>query len=673
MKKKAILILGVICGFTLSAQQQNQKAAEDRYAQDPEARKASRSTLVTVKNSKEKTAAPIWSEDFSGGIPSGWTNIGHAGDPSIPVANALWEYRGPSTIPNDTVGSRGAFSGAQAPITSPSATNGFVIFDSDFLDNNGIVGNDGNGVAPTPHVGDMTTDTIDFSGYPNIQLTIHSYARYFAGRQLVAFSSDGGVTWGDTVQLNTGIAVNASTGTDEVSVVNISNAVGNSQYAMMKFIYDGSFNEPGANGLGYYYWMIDDISVDILPNHAFKFTDAGGAPASDIIFGGDGGNAKTGHMNLNQVRSFEFDSNILNFGVEPQTNVVLNVDILNNGAVVQTLQSASVPILNPGDTGLFSSFFTPAYTPTSTGDYQAVLYVTSDSVGTVAGSVSPSDTAFTISVDDSTSSVDFSSFDNSIGTPQLGDDGAALATMLTFPNASDLTNNKVELAYVDVRFSTLTVDDGDMIVEVYDTAVDLINGFAGPALLSKAFTLNNVSGTLARFDVRNDVGSEKDPVRLDANKSYYLIVYLFSNGGNNLIRIANDRTVAQPGFSTLMYNADDARFYTGYAGGSRTFSSPWIRAITSDFENIGIDEYATFDLSVYPNPTNGERVSLTIDEGGAYSIELVNTIGKLVYQEDLVMNGNEVHNLNLSHLSNGVYILNVKGESGFKTTKLTIK
>lgn len=668
MKKKAILFLGIISGFTLSAQQ-NLKVS-DHSTQDVVHK--SRSGYTTI--GKSKAAAPIWTEDFADTI--GWTIAGHDGSVVTNVPNSLWEHRGTTTIPDNTIGSRGAWSGTMDPIASPTVSNGFVIFDSDFLDNNGVQGAAGTGVAPTPHVSNLTSPMIDLSGYPNVQLTVHSAARYFAGRNLIAFSDDNGVTWKDTIRIHDAVPVNSSTADDEISILNISSSIGNSSQARIRFIFDGSFNEPGANGQGYYYWMLDDLSIDVLPNNAFKFTDAGGAPANDIIFGGDGLNPKTGQMNINQARTVEFDSNILNFGVDPQTNVVLNVEVLQNGAYVTDLTSAPLPILIPGDTGLFSSFFTPALdlTTTGTGVYDFVFSITSDSVPTAGGSVTPYDTAFTVVLDDSTTSLDFGAFDNSLGTPQLGDDGSGLGSLLYFPNASDAINGKVELGFVDIRFSTLTVDGGDIQIEVHDSAksrLDLVNGFGGSPVISKTFNLTSASGTTARFDVRDDVAGGKSPILLDANNAYYFVVYFFSNGGTNLIRVANDQTVGQ-GANSIMYNADDARFYTGFTD-SRTLSSPWIRAITTDFPNIGLDEYADFKLSIYPNPSNGERVSLSINEGGEYSIELVNTIGQSVYQEDITVNGNETHDMSFEHLSNGVYILNVKGESGFRTSKITIQ
>ena len=109
-------------------------------------------TLLSVSG----TSQILFSEDFSSGIPTTWSNSGTANGVSDP--DAKWEYRGTTTTPNNSIGSRGAYSNANSgPIQSASSSNGFVIFDSDYLDNNGIAGNFGNGLAAAPHLVNLET------------------------------------------------------------------------------------------------------------------------------------------------------------------------------------------------------------------------------------------------------------------------------------------------------------------------------------------------------------------------------------------------------------------------------------------------------------------------------------------------------------------------------------
>ena len=67
-----------------------------------------------------KSAAPFWTEDFSNGIPSTWTN-----------STAPWEYRGSGTSPGVNTGSQGAYGTNSGTINSATASNGFIIFDSE--------------------------------------------------------------------------------------------------------------------------------------------------------------------------------------------------------------------------------------------------------------------------------------------------------------------------------------------------------------------------------------------------------------------------------------------------------------------------------------------------------------------------------------------------------------
>jgi hypothetical protein len=78
-----------------------------------------------------------------------------------------------------------------------------MIFDSDYLDNNGTAGAFGSGPVPTPHTGILETPAMDFTGYQSIYLRMTSYFRRFQSTCHVAFSTDGGMTYPDTVDIYT--------------------------------------------------------------------------------------------------------------------------------------------------------------------------------------------------------------------------------------------------------------------------------------------------------------------------------------------------------------------------------------------------------------------------------------------------------------------------------------
>ncbi|MDG2059847.1 MAG: hypothetical protein P8J34_06830, partial [Flavobacteriales bacterium] len=186
----------------------------------------------------------IFSEDFSAGIPNSWTNS------SVP-----WAYRGPSTSPNQSVGSQGAYAPpTQTPIMSSTAANGFVIFDSDYYDNGGVPGAFGTGSYPTPHTGELTTNMIDMSFYSDLSLGFNSYFRTYFGQAFVDFYVNGVFT--ERVQVHENLATNDGTSNAEEALIRVPfNVVGNSN-VQISFVFDGT-----NNGDGYYFWMIDDIEL----------------------------------------------------------------------------------------------------------------------------------------------------------------------------------------------------------------------------------------------------------------------------------------------------------------------------------------------------------------------------------------------------------------------------
>ena len=76
-------------------------------------------------------------------------------------------------------------------------------------------------------------------------------------------------------------------------------------------------------------------------------------------------------------------------------------------------------------------------------------------------------------------------------------------------------------------------------------------------------------------------------------------------------------------------------------------------------------------LSVYPNPSNNIfNVSLNSLEKENYTIEITNTIGQIIVNDNLSFEGKQLMAYDLSEESNGVYILTVKNSKGQLTKKL---
>ena len=80
-------------------------------------------------------------------------------------------------------------------------------------------------------------------------------------------------------------------------------------------------------------------------------------------------------------------------------------------------------------------------------------------------------------------------------------------------------------------------------------------------------------------------------------------------------------------------------------------------------------------INVYPNPmTNYAIVDFNLAEANKVSIVLVNTIGQVVFSEELgkLNAGTQNYSLDAASLSNGLYLLHIKVGDNTVTKKVAI-
>jgi hypothetical protein len=663
MKKFTILAGVMILSFSVFGQSVGRTAPNTKMMDDGLVKHLSQKQAQTLYGSE----TPIWSEDFASGIPTTWLNFGTAN--LVSDTDVVWEYRGTATNPSNTVGSRGAYMSSQTPISSATASNGFVIFDSDFLDNAGVAGNFGNGIAAAPHVAELITDMIDLTQHSIVDLTFTQYYRRFAGpagsqavpATYVDFSVDGGATFPYTVTLNSGIAVNSATATNDVVNVIAGSYIGGQDSVKIRFRFDGD----------YYFWCIDDIQIQGTPANRMSFTEWQGAPAQDIIYGpSTSGSSRMGHMTLKQSRGITFDANAVNSGTATQSNVKLSVKVLDElGTVIQTVSSPTKSLLNAGDTATFNDLntYATAWTPSANAEYQLVYNLLSDSISIFSDTTS-------LFVTDSLMSMDFGNYDNEIGastnTTQWGDGSQMF-------NRHDLVDNEM-LFGAKVHLGNSTVAGGILELSVYDSsAFTSATGFDGNKLVAygqKVLDAQDVSQGFVRFDF-TDATSGRG-VDLDVSKGAYLYnLTMYDNQGVNPLEIANDQTWGKVGGSGWMYLAALGNWYTGYSG-SRSFNNLWIRGINCPATNasacmsIGLDEESVNAISFSPNPASDY---VSIDFGlsvGNYDISIMDLTGKVLKSEKIRAAADV--KLNISELNVGMYLVRIQKGKYVKTSKLSV-
>jgi len=692
MKKitMSVFAFALISGSLIAQSNSDNELIQTRTVLDAEDIRLS--THQVVRNSAE---TPIWSENFGSGIPTTWTNAGFDQFGST-LANALWEYRGTSTTPSNASGSRGAFSGITAtppsnlPILSPTAGNGFVIFDSDWRDNNGNPQGFGTGTAPAPHVGTLTTPVINLTGYDYLELSFYSYHRYFEGRALVAFSKDGGLTWPDTLPAHPGIAVNASTARDARVTMNVSSQIGNAQNVRLRFIFDGNYDDPAAqgSGQGYYFWMIDDIEINELPKFEVRFTPWGGAPSRDVLMAPVlGSSSKMGQLVRNndksytggtsngptdQTRNVEWDANAFNYGWGTLNNVGLTVNVLDgNNTLLSSFSSSSTVNLQSGDTATYNDLNTSGtpWNPVSRGTYKWVYTITSDSAAIATDTV-------IFRVTDSTMTQDFGRYDNRMGTPNIGQDGSALASRLDFNASGSLINS------VWIALAPGTVAGGIIAIDIFDSTGFVFASQQGWATSSLKGTQIDPNGhTITAADiaagfVQIPVTDGTNPfVQVPAMSGYFVSAVLFSNAGSTPIYLRNCQTFPQVGFGKAFKRTSDptaVRWFTGFLN-SNTVNSFWIRANIS-VSGIGVEEnMLAQSIKIAPNPASS-FINVTFEEvSGNFTLTMTDITGRTVSQEKVNVLGGLQHTMDINKLSSGVYMLNINNGKASYTQKIIVQ
>ncbi|MFZ1703272.1 MAG: PA domain-containing protein, partial [Saprospiraceae bacterium] len=169
--------------------------------------------------------------DFSNGLDTWTTDKGW-------VANAEGVIR------------LGAYMGNPRVVGSATACNGVAEFNADYLDTRGTAGAFGTGDCPAPCTGYLLSPNITLAN-PLGGLTIEftQSLRQFQSQYYMMVSKDGGVTFSDTVQLNTEYPVNSIHLTERKRVA----FTGYSGVTQLRFKFELIGN--------FYYWGIDDIVV----------------------------------------------------------------------------------------------------------------------------------------------------------------------------------------------------------------------------------------------------------------------------------------------------------------------------------------------------------------------------------------------------------------------------
>ncbi len=603
--------------------------------------------------------------EFDGGL-NNWTTKGVASDDPSKAAAAVWEW--------DAKGSaaKGAYSTTQA-INSPSKANGAAVFNSDFLDNGGVQGAFGLGVAPGPQIGELISPIIDLTNEPNIAITFSQSFRNFDAQTYISYSRDGGVTWQDTIPIvaNELVKTNASA-TNITPRVSLPGVGGTAKFRF-KFVFDGN----------YYAWIIDDVAVIKGEDYNLRANRTFYAVPENF------------NTPLSQVRAMQFLNDIENLGGKAQ-KATQTVTIAKAGATLHKDSIVHATIL-PGKT-IENKLFKP-FKVTEKGNYTGSY--------TVKGTNTDFDNTdntlpFTFTISDST----FAKEKQRTGevTPFNAIDPAGTDKTVSFGNVFYVEKGKgyksglAEFGFTNAsevkgQAVTLTIrewddENGDSTIN----SMDELKTIAG--LLDYTFTgkevapvVNNPSAKLTKVYIPNDVNG-KLPIKLKDNTFY---VVMMEYNGDGLAADAKTPKIAtsdefkfragyfaqreagfaHPQTSTVLQAGPD--FFRIAYGEDNTPLIRWnVVPIPSDVDDTKLAETA---VKVGPNPSttyinvafNFENTMKTVE------LNVTDAAGKTVLTAEYKNIQTDNVNLDLNQLSNGAYQMYIKTEAGVSVKPFVVQ
>lgn len=642
---KKIYLSAILLGATsLAFGQQMQRKDINQLGN---AEKAIRTTPVVKPTPSGTQKALIWSEDFNIGATGPASTAG----PTFTTSQGTWTTNGANgnIWKHSFQTTSGEWSNGTDPFNSTTKNNGFMLFDSDSMN---LVISGGNQSLYTTFTGELISPTIDLTNESSALLSIQQDFRYCctSSHDLnVQVSIDNGTTWSAPYDLTAGVDANddffTTNGSSYVQYANIS-SIAAGELIKLKFTWNG------AAGNSHYYWTIDDIMIETLPDNDIQATAA-------YIVGVNNGGIEYGRTPIDQVDANWYVGTVVyNFGALQQTNVSTN-DVYSGASSFSS--TGSVATLDPDSTviieqtealSLSVGTYSGIHTATSTGEQPGAPGFGNNTrtreFAIVGATTSPSIVEYSVDgIDVYTQNTVISS----LGTNSFtgGEDGLVLASLYNIKQNCNPVGIRVML-------STQTQVGGEIYATIMDSSLfwaeDMTPLFAAD-ISSAAITAQEKNQGYKDFYFST-------PPTLTAGNAYYAAVELYSQSGASLIRVLDDETVEQP------YDASAIYLPGGTQPGS--YSNGTAFGIRLLFGSAGLEQNALSNVSIYPNPSNGV-FNVSNEQGLEQTVEVYDVAGKAIYSTT----SSTVATIDLSGVATGVYTVKVSNNSGSTTQNIVIK
>lgn len=501
----------------------------------------------------------------------------------------------------------------------------------------------------------MTSITLDIPNLPGntsntdqATLQYQEYGALFNDEQLVEISTDGGTTWvtlrdnRDEHEVLSSSGGAAYTNPTNVSINLAPYITGNASTVQIRFKWTTAFPQSATNPSVWitYGWYIDNVRIFTNPDNDIQ--------ALEPYWGTAG--LYYSMIPTTQIAPIDFTANAFNNGLNPQTNVTLNVDI-NSGTWTGTSQSSTIAV-GTYDSLVLTTPYTPAATPGSHAFTWEITQNEVDDVPTnnVIGGDNFEITNYVYAMDNNT-------IQGSTGNAGFGFEKG---------NFFDIWADQ-DVYYIDVRLHSTTVVGSTVYGKLYYWDPTNATVFAD--------ALFYVEQTDYHVVTQQDINSGflslplLNPTSLSAATNTYFVTACSDGDGGS----SNDVQIATSGLSpagfSYFYAADDDAWYLQPA-------TPMVR-LNFDGSTWGLNEATNVTaLNVFPNPATDEvSVSFNVVDASDVTVEVLDITGKSI---ETVANATQVSGvqksvINVSDYAAGMYVINITTNAGTSQRKFVKK
>ncbi|MBN8680190.1 MAG: T9SS type A sorting domain-containing protein [Chitinophagales bacterium] len=588
---------------------------------------------------------PFWSENFTNGLPSGWTTTDGSNQ------GVLWTWCADPILGDNDPGCSQPWDDAlngQQPFNATTASTGFMVMDSD--DPGGL---------PTEHISRLTTAPINCAGKNEVFVTFQTHIGVYefdADANAILRVSTNGTTWTDYPVFNGLTTTVRWSQNPEIPIIDISATAANAGTVYLQWQWTGNWE---------YMWSVDDVEV----------YGENPSPRNDLAIDAFFYPASSFAQPESQIASdvFAFEVNLDNNGLNAQTNIVVTAYVKEDGGATLHTQTITIPELAAGvqDSAFtFPDLYTPAlpngayligYTLTADSLDQRPVDNQQESPFVVSNNVFAKEDGPEQGYRPSAGGDWAVANLYSMGAGEFDKYKATQAEFAFTTNEDDIAVGEVEAALYLFKVSS-------------DVAPDFSNfdgsGFLTPSLEWLGVANYEAPDTLQGYELQrvdlSDLNTGLAGVVLEP-ETRYLLAIEYANASASAFHAFND-DVYYFFPSTFVFNTDWNPF--GFGGDVNAVLRLYISLISTTDETMLPEN----TINVFPNPVR-ETVQLGIEfaEPTDATITIADISGRVIHVEDRKGLTMETIQYRLPQLSSGTYLARIATANGTLTKKFVVQ